>query len=68
MWKERIKKQSPSGTFLPTVMASKEEWQYLGPWVSGRLPWGLWESQASKSVNSFPGSWTATEPPRGFPL
>ena len=48
-------------------MASKEEWQYLGPRVSGRLPWSLRGSQASKSVNSFPGSWMATEPPWGFP-
>lgn len=55
------------GTILPTVMASKEEWQYLGPWVSGRLPWDLCGSQASKSVNSFPGSWVVTEPPCGFP-
>lgn len=55
------------GTILPTVMASKEEWQYLGPWVSERLPWDLWGFQASKSVNSFPGSWVVTEPPWGFP-
>lgn len=55
------------GTVLPTVMASKEEWQYLGPWVLERLPWDLWGSQASKSVNSFPGSWGVTEPPWGFP-
>lgn len=54
--------------FLPTVMASKGEWQYLGLWVSDRLSWGPWGSQASKSVNSFPGSWAATERPRGFPL
>lgn len=56
-----------AGTILPTVMASKEEWQYLGPLVSGRLLWELWGSQASKSVNTFPGSWVATERPRGFP-
>lgn len=56
------------GTILPAVIASKEEWQYLGPWVSGCLPWELWGFQASKSVNNFPGSWMAIEPPRGFPL
>lgn len=64
---DRRKTPGMVGTILPTVMASKEERQYLGPLVSERLFWELWGSQASKSVNTFPGSWVVTERPRGFP-
>lgn len=62
------RKPGMGGIILPTVMASKGEWQYLGPWVSESSSRGLWESQASKSMNSFPGSWMDTEFPWGFPL